>query len=191
MGDGEGRRNESFSGSFGTRSRARARAATMIPGIEKRLTTVARITTQLLDLGEEGRRRRRRRRFPPSPCPYLAFSVRPDPGSTVTRERRRRRRRLNDDGGRGRTGRKGVSARSVKKFRRSESGQLLNLAVTKRTKEVGFNEGNQYRLSRLELLPPARGQETRGIARSPLSLSSSHNNVVRDEVDGAGRGITK
>lgn len=34
----------------------RGRAATMSPGIEKRLTTVARIATQLLDFGKERRR---------------------------------------------------------------------------------------------------------------------------------------
>lgn len=52
--------------------RERGRAATMIPGIEKRLTTVARIATQLLDYGVE------RRRFPSLlPCLYLAPSIRP------------------------------------------------------------------------------------------------------------------
>lgn len=45
---------------------------------------------------------------------------------------------------------KGADARSVKKFRRSEPGQLLNLAVTKRTKGVGFNEVTNT----VELLPP-------------------------------------
>lgn len=55
--------------------RERGRAATMISGIEKRLTTAARIATQLLDYDVE------RRRFPPPPppCLYLAPSIRPDP----------------------------------------------------------------------------------------------------------------
>jgi len=53
--------------------RERGRTATMIPGIEKRLTTAARIATQLLDYSEE------RRRFPSPPlCPYLTPSIRPD-----------------------------------------------------------------------------------------------------------------
>jgi len=60
--------------------RERGRAATMIPGIEKRLTTAARIATQLLDYGIE------RRRFPPPPCPYLIPFHPSWPCPTVTRE---------------------------------------------------------------------------------------------------------
>lgn len=113
--------------------RERGRAATMIPGIEKRLTTAARIATQLLDHGVE------RRRFPPPPpCLYLSPlpSILTLPDSDE-RERRRRRRRFNDNAGYGDG--KESDTRSVKKLR-SETRQLLNLATIKRPKEAGFNE---------------------------------------------------
>lgn len=123
--------------------RERGRAATMIPGIEKRLTTAARIATQLLDYGVE------RRRFPPPPprvliSPLLSVLTLPD---SHERERRRRRRRFNDNAGYGDGGES--DARSVKKFRRSEPRQLLNLAATKRTKRIEFNEVTNIAVSRV------------------------------------------
>lgn len=87
---GKGTR-ESSSRSFGTWG-TRSSAATVIPGIEKRLTTAAQIATQLLDFGKE-----RRFSFPsffPASLisPLLFVLALPDSDG-----REQRRRKFNDD----------------------------------------------------------------------------------------------
>lgn len=83
-------------------------------------------------------------------------------------------------------------ARSVKKFRRSEPGQLLNLAVTKRMKGARFNEVTN---TVLRQAPPAgsRARKSQNCASHPYSCLSFSLFLVttRAKVARASRGITK
>lgn len=142
-GGGRQRNEERSSRSCGTWG-TRSSAATMIPGIEKRLTTAAQIATQLLDFGKE----HRFSSFLPFSSPFSSIFLSRLFLSVLTLSDSDERENGDEEslttGKEWRWGKEGKSdARSVKKFHRSEPRQLLNLAVTKRTKGVVGIEDNE------------------------------------------------